>query len=770
MTITLPRANLPWTQFRVLVRHSFGAGTTSQNVSGAGWNFLPMQVKGQRRHGFEVVRMSRGALPFVGRAVIKLEYGQFADGLIGADATSSQQMEAGSAWNSGSNGTDIKDLRGFEIRIQATNDISASPSGWRTVWWGQCEYQEDQGAPGALIPMGTRLYHCVDGLQRANRWMMNIHGYASAYDTSVEYPAVTGILGYNTPVDCDTRISKNRGPSKWQTDAKLDVYFHCSPGSAASSFWTAQDAAEHALGVTKPPAEPQFKFQGYNGTASILALLSGTFSWPVHETDSALEVLCRICKRERGRGVVFIDWDDDSGAPTGPLTVWLTVAPQLLNDVAYINNPQTGSTATFPGATTAVTTTTVDLIGDHRAVAGALSLGDPYQFRYDYLETVGEPIEVACTLSYLDGQKTLSSNYIASASLAPRWSATELSSFRGASVAGRSAERYAHVYQAHGLPPTWVGLAGDGNGGNTVRIDYRCNDGGAILIPGASDPKTSPALVKILSDLPLYTGYDYSADAVTRWDSGSGGSDQAAPTRRRWMAGVRKSAGRYLRFDETTVSITARVDNTGEIWLQNSADESTGLRALSDTSLSALSPVYDYQNIWLTVGIRLPHRVRYANGDATGRRRGRAEFRDFHLWLGAPGCIWDIDTTVGDANNGWAAKRAPGGGVSSFGILRDDRPALAIIHALSWAWYGTDVERRSSSWSIKDCGMLASFTSGDTAATATTINYPKLGQLLTTLGANGEQHTINTPITMVEYDNVSGQTTWSTEWSELEVE
>jgi len=32
------------------------------------------------------------------------------------------------------------------------------------------------------------------------------------------------------------------------------------------------------------------------------------------------------------------------------------------------------------------------------------------------------------------------------------------------------------------------------------------------------------------------------------------------------------------------------------------------------------------------------------------------------------------------------------------GLLRDDRDALAIVHAYAWSWYGT--KRVSASWAI----------------------------------------------------------------------
>lgn len=778
MTITILPQNQTWADFRVLVRETFGAGALSnQGTSGSDWLLLPMQGKGQRKHGCEVLRFSRGALPFVGRAEIKLEYGNFADGLIAADADSTTRQREGSPWSYTTDGLSIQDLRGYEIRIQACVKSSAA---WRTVWWGQCEYQEDSGAPGASIPMGTRIFHCVDGLQRANRWMMTIHGYTNNYDGTQVFPAAVGAMGYNTPYDQDARISPNRDSSQWQTDGGAQVYYHCAPGVGNSNYWTAQQASEHALALTRPPGEPLFTFAGYDGNAAILALLGCVYAWPVKDSDSALAILLNVCKRERGRGVVFVDWDDDTSAPTGPLTVKLTIAPQLLSNLIYTTDASGQTTASLIGAATALTTTTVDLIGDHRNDAGSFRLGDPYQFRFDYLETLGEPIEVLATLSYLDGQVNAGSSYFKGAAIAPRWTASEQSSFRSASVASRAQPaRYKAVYQAHGLRPNWFGLAGNGDGGPLDRIDYRCADNGTILVPAPADRTTSPGLVKILPDLPIYQGYDYSTTTPVRFD---GLTEQTPPTRRRMFGGVRVASGRFMDFDNpsSTISMEWRAAGHNELWLCHSDDEAAGTRIISDATASigaAAAPIGNYQNLFVTLGLRLSHRVRFASGDPKKRKHGRVELKDYHLWLASPGAIWDLDTATGSGGTAGNAARRAAAGASSLvpGLLRDDRNALALIHAQLWAWYGTDTSRRSASWTLKACGVLDSFEAvqgkrASSSDTPDTINYPKLGQLVTDLAANGETQPINTPITMVAYDNVNGTTSWSTEWSELEVE
>ncbi len=67
---------------------------------------------------------------------------------------------------------------------------------------------------------------------------------------------------------------------------------------------------------------------------------------------------------------------------------------------------------------------------------------------------------------------------------------------------------------------------------------------------------------------------------------------------------------------------------------------------------------------------------------------------------------------------------------------------------------------------MRDCGFLTTYALADDA----TGTFPTLGKVVSTISANGEKHNVFCPITRVAYDNLTGVTSWSTEWSELEYE
>jgi len=775
VAITRPKANLQWDRYRILVRESFGATGTSQNQSAPGWTELIMKRRGTRRHGYVFERCSRGALPFVGEAEFYYDYGQFDDTTVGLSAASVNRAKAGTEWDPSEDSLALQDLQGYEVRIQ---EADRAGTNWRTVWWGQVQHQSDEGWPAAGIPAGRRHYHCVDGLQRTQYWVIDRHGYkAQHFDSATvrSYSNVRGAMGYNVGLggeQRDSRLAKNRGSGNWTNDAGVSVVFHATPGSANANLWSDREAAEHALAVVKPVGEPLFLFSGYTDP-----LVNSSCAWEVKEGETVWSVLTRICRRERARGLAFVDWDDDSGDPTGPLTVKISITPQLPGDVSF-NDPESGTTYTVAGATTSGTTATVDLIGDHCTVASRFRLGDPYQYRFDYLESYGEYIEVLATLAYIDGRTGSSGTYDGIA-LVRGWNNSEQNTFKADSTANRQqAGKYRPVYQLHRIRPDWTGIAGDGNGGTLEHIDYRCSNNGSILVPLTNAlPDTPGDAVKVLSDLPLYEGYDYSTSTPVRW---GGGSEYTNPARRKLFGLVRKSSDRYLEFDQTDGSVYISVDENGGIMVTHSGDDGAGTRMFSDTTSSGLAPSgathYNYSDLVLVVGLRLPHRVRLASGDPNGKKRGRLVHPDHHLWLAPAGSIWDVNTATGSSSAGYGVRRrACSGNVSDPGLLRDDRLALAGLHALAWAWYGPGTVRRSAEWSIRDCGLRGTYeavtgTSISSTDTPETKTYPTLGKLITTITANGQEHTINTPVTRIAYDNTTGTTSWSTEWAELEMD
>ncbi len=761
MALTLPRENQVLPDYRILWRQGFGAGTGAADnkavSSATGWQAIPLQRRGIAQHGFFLNSFERVAFPQVGRASFSYAYGDFDDATVDSD--------------------DLAELRDAEVRIQV------SPKGedaWRTVYWGTVDYVSDNGSPGAIVPRGLKTFHCVDGFYRAKRWPLDRHGFdanAGANWGNASGGPVYGHPGYNWSDRHDSVASGNRSTSQYLSPAGVSVYMHTPAGSATK--WTDLQAVEHALAASKPPGHPLFTLSGATD------LLAGSNPWEVKPGESALDFVFRVLKRERGRGLVFVDWNDDSvdggGDPNGALTVKLTIGAQLAANVSYISDPPNGTLGTMLGAISNLTAVSVDLTGDHRCVNGSLELGDPDQFRMDYLETEGEPIEVLATLAYVDGQLGAGSG-IDGRSLIRGWSAADQASFVALTAVRRQEAKWKPVFQLHRLNPAWGGYAGDGNAGASFalqRIDYRCTKLGRPVTPDSAnaielaDPAvaafTSPLLVEILSDLPLFEAYTYTGATPARNDSAS---ETFNPQRRKAMCYVRVAANRYLDVDQTSTGSVHMSGDHDSLWIIHSGDEGVGTRFFSTSSPSNLSSAFDYSKIVLTVGLRMPHRVRFADGDAlTNGKRGKIYIPGAHLWVAAPGAIYDLDTST-TSSGGYAARRnAVGASVTTPGILRDDRAGLAAIHALAWAWYGSTSTHRSASWALKACGFLPSFSAHpgvDTSADAIDYTYPTIGQVVTTLAANGAVHDLNTPVTRVHYDAERGVTSWSTEWHELE--
>jgi hypothetical protein len=705
-----------------------------------------MQRRNAKQHGLYLIDFDRVTLPMVGRARFAFRYGRFDDETVGS-TTGSQ------VWDSDADTLTIPDLRTCEVRIQAAPMVedNSTPE-WRTVWWGIVDYQEDAGWPGAQIPAGERIYHCIDGLARTTRWILDKH----AFDN---FGVVYGHPGYNTYQKNASRKLGNKGTGTVSQDGAT---IKCHTRAGVGALWTDKEVVENAIAIVRPPGEPLFTCQGHTGT------LDGSHAWDSKPGETVLEFLSRACRRERGIGSVFCDWDDDSGAPSGPLTCKLSVYPQTFSDITYAD--PTSSTVDLPGADTEATTISVDLIGDHRLAEASYELGAPEQWRYDFVESLGEQIEVATTQSYQDG---LSGND--SSTLARRWSDEHTTTFTTELTSEQRQEiRHSVVYQYHGLPLNWEGYGGNGNG-TTTRVDYRCNDAGEIVVPDSSSEKTSPVLTEMLGDLPLLNAYNYAVNPPTRIDELTETEDQA---RRQHFVLVRVGDDRYLETDWLPGGIQTRLDQNG-IWIIAGRDQQNidGIRYFSDPDNADLNAAYDYKQLVVCCGLRLPHRARmasYAEGKsaANAKRRAVIYHDNLHLWLAAPGAIWQLDKDDGSRGEGYAGMRgAAGASGTTPGKLRDDRAELARRHALACAWYLTF--RRTASWAIRDFGLFDTFDAVQGSSTFVSgsegpVAYPKLGWVVNTLKANGEEHVVQTPVVRIHYDNMSGLTSWETGWQSLD--
>ncbi len=767
MTVVLDLENQSWPLFRILTRPSWNGGSTPALCGAGGWTIQPMARRGTQGPGFTVKGMSRRALPEIGEATFSVNYGRIDGQILFADPASASHATGGSSWDPGADQVAVPDLKDSIVAIQvadAPEDDQATLDSltWTTAFVGYVAFQEDNGWPGAAIPSGTREYYCLDLLHRSSKWTLNRHGFAGVDEAGGSYLipannagglAIVGHPGYN--VGDGTNLAKNRHATQFTVNGTY-VFYHTWPGcisgtSAGGGYWTDQQAVNHALAVVRPGDEPLFVLAAA-GTGALDAL-GCTTAWEIDDTSSVLDFLVRVLRRQRARGVAYLDWTTTGSGTSTRITVGITVAPQFYNDLTV----DYGAT-TIRGANTADTDIAVDLIGDHRLEASVFSIGDRNQNRYDRVVTEGEQIEVAVSLSTRDGnagstEATRLTND--GTALARRWSGTEQTAFNAATLTARGATKYDHIYTTYGLPRGWTGVAGDGNGTTPYRVDYRTDDDGNVVVPTGS-PDTAPNGVEILSDLPFLEGWDYSVYPAAR----SSGSELGEPKRQQAVIYLRISSEHFVLSKDPDAHEAHHTQHYKDGFKVCHGVEG-GARPIGNTTILAPSR-YNHQDMVVSVGIRLPHRVHFATGPEAAKRVLYLRHRDHHLWLAAANCIYALTRTAGTNTTGYAPLRAAlGGSATNPGWIRDDRTALSNLHRLAVAWYMTD--HLPCEWALNACGFLPSFET-----TTATVVYPTMGKLVHTLAANGHTQTVNCPITGIAYDNMSGKTTWTTDWGTLD--
>ncbi len=276
-------------------------------------------------------------------------------------------------------------------------------------------------------------------------------------------------------------------------------------------------------------------------------------------------------------------------------------------------------------------------------------------------------------------------------------------------------------------------------------------------------------MVRILPDLPLLEGYVYSGATPARRD---GATETGEPDRRPPAVFLRTAANRYDVGSDLTMHV-----KQDALHVCKTEDDKTGVRYISDTTLD-LGATYSTAALGVTFALELPHRLRFktissALPSGLGVRHvKRIEVPDSHLWLASPGAIWDILGSTEDSDGSYTAQRAAcGATLLAPGLLRDDRARVAVIHALACAWYLQ--EHRPASWTLRCCGLLPDFgvatPGGSDIDENDRVNYPALGELVVGLSANGQTLTINAPITGIIYNHQSQTTTWSCDWTDLDV-
>lgn len=755
--ITLPMRNVEFPYIRIWYMPPGGWTTFPQQ-----WKILPMcrrfNIPSSKDYGYELRFCERVCLPQVGRAEFFYRYGQINDGKSSPDRSTDPPSPA--------------DLTGYHIRIQAAEyiDTTTATPQWRTVYLGTVDSYTDSPWP-SVDEKGDRTYHCSDLLYRTARWPMVHH---SLYQNSVTFLHAWGHPGYNYAVSgYYRRLLGNKGSvsvdpfgdTAIPAQSVVGYICHTQNGDSNATPWSDADVVLHALLSSRAKGEPLFYLKTPGDFAD-------AFAWPVREGEKCWDFINRVLSRQRGRGIAYLAWDDDlSGDYTSIIDInpYITTSPQNFSDIFY-TKPSGGGKITINGAATRLTAITVDLIGDHRYVDDSLQLTVNDSTGVDYLETYGEQIETLVTLSGTDG------------TLQKRWLPTDETAFLAlTSYWQRQSSRWRYVFQRWNVPTGWDFNAGDGNNGASVPKSscfYYCTDAGAIssVIDPTKPPSPSPAMIHISTDIPIYEGYDYAANAKTRYD---GSTDSMGPPRLQPLILVRQAADKYANGAED-LGMGMQVDDFG-VLIQYGPDQALGTRFFAGRSNGSVGGTNDPDDMVISVGMTFGQRVRMAssNNAATELTSGRRAYLyapGINLWLAHPGAIWEHSKLTATDLNAPAKRSAAGGAGAVPGIIRDDRDQLVVTHTLAWAWMGT--RRISSAWALRDCGLLPDFPIANSTGEHRQA-FPQLGQVVKELYAAGHvplgTDTTTpikplTPITRIHYDHTRGVTNWVTDWQDLDTE
>jgi hypothetical protein len=804
----------PWAPpfFRVLSAPAWGGSPGSGQTSTTSWTVWPQAklttLVFLEDGGMELEEIHRYCLPEPGTAIFHWVYGNLFSTVAPAP-----------------------DLTYNEIRLQ----LSLDGSTWVTVFWGQVIAQERVGAAASSTPQGVMKYHCVDGFARTMKWPMDYVGYDGGSlptgGNPEEIGPCRGHPGYNYMPESDGPLLGNMSPSQTFTVDGTTVPCHTYQGAFSvttsggpfiqtSNKWLEIQMINHACSATKPIGEPLFILTPISLATHGYASVSPQ---PVYPTTNVFDFVTRITNRQRGNGAVFVSWTDNGD---GSLTTFLDYCPLFENDITYVIPGQDGATATIEGASTVDQVYSFNsapvllLEGDFRNLDEVFSYSDAYMHMVDMLETIGERIEVACTLCGYDGTGDTMGNESAAGSfyggysygITARWSTTDVTNYTNLPWAQRTMPYWDFLYQAFGLPRCWAGCAGDGRNQTYGRVDYRCNANGTgeIYAPQTSDPiDTAPCNTEILGYLPFYEGYDYTG-ATSDFPIRTDNSLQYGLPQRRPIMVILNTTGWngngsgfadfwYLPAGQLPAVVTTEVSNPLELqdwWspsltvqpdgivCKNVSAQNHGLRVISDPVADAANLLNDQYmgaqipvtRIAFTVGLRLPHRMWFASfgSDITNwtqaRKRKVIYIENANLWLASPTCIFDLSQDSADiTDQGYAPMRGalltdPSLMNRTPAILRDDRPLVYRYHVIASKWYLAP--RSRVVFGMRYCGLLP-FTWWNGSANVQGA-HPSLGEFIPTMQADGASLPVGTVVTAIHYNHQTQETTWETDWFDLE--
>ena len=692
------------------------------------------------------------------------------------------------------------DLSNMAIRIQVLDDetfpaqLETVPStGWKTVFVGTVIYTRNEKQVG-IRDSGRTTYFCAGTLWRTRNWPLDRHATAGANHAK-------GHPGYNSPLHGWFR--KVLGNRSAEEDARAtdpfgdipvsmrDYYWrHALPldgNGNKTTKWTDEQVIQHALVSSRATGEPLIRTNLTNG------LFAGSYAWGVSTGDTCWDLLRRICNRQRGRGSVYLDYTDSDSAK-GDVTLTLRARASMPSSLTYAAVPEvttygftqpSGSlemslNKVIVGAEHGIDAIDVDINGDHRITESGLQYDNRASSVFDGITVQGENIRVLCNMNFFGS------------SLVARWShdfaESDETLFDAIAVdrpKQRTLPRWSQVYRRYGPPSTWDFKVTAEKGGTVYPINYHTTEHGDI--EEASGVGLSSIMTfKILPDLPIYEGWRYDNATPSRFDAAA---DYLPPATGRPVVMYRgdtdATGGKPAWLPLQNGGFNLQFDDFGML-IVHGEEERTGFRMLmpvdsvtahpgrnipfSKVGIEGISTAsgIDRDKLNTIVGVELGTRVSMFKhvGDTgavtyeSAGRRMTMTINGLHLWLGAPGAIWELDYLNAATNSYPPGLKFPT--TQEAYVIRDDRNELSFIATLAWEYYGR--VHNPATWGLKDCGLMTQFSTQNGP-----VAYPKLGQLVGTITYAGPQDgqsdvTINTPITSIHYDHDACETTWRTDY------
>lgn len=767
--ITLPTSVRNRATFRIL---TMPEGTWASQT----WTALPVPAIINRtdgtilsgtvaQGGYQLRSISRWCLPDEDRASFSIDVGR-----INGEQVSAQN------------------LSGKVVRIQVQDNESfptgateLPTDGWKTVFVGSIIYTTNEQQVGAR-EYGRVTYFCAGTLWRTRNWPLDRHSTATAAHAK-------GNPGYNVPLHGWFRkVLGNKGDATapdpfgdltGPPDISAYYHTHAMPvdgSGSTTSKWTDEEVVKHALASSRATGEPLIEVDLSRG------LFTGTFSWPVSAGDVCWDLLRKVCNRQRGRGSVFLDYLD-ADDEDGDVTLSLVALPSNVREITYNTVSSLGTLTldvenTIAAAEHGLAVVDVDLVGDHRITDSGFQYDNRESSVFDGVVFQGEHIQALVNLNFFGSSLTKRWSYGFAQSDQTLFGAIPLNQpFQ------RMSPRWRQVWRRFGIPQGYAfTVKSESASSSAVPINYWTTEFGEIEV-GSGDGLSSEMTFRVLPDLPIYEGWNYSASPPVRFD---GAADYLPPARMSPLVLYRgdtdASGGSPAWFPFHFAGFNIQTDDFG-FYIVHPIEDQTGVRLLADlanapyayqspniTGITTTSGI-DLQKINTVLGVELGTRVAiFKNNSADVEpyndvgRRMTMTINGLHLWLGALGAIWECDPTRAGQNNYAPGLKFPSGtGSQNPYVIRDDRDQLSFIAALGWEYWGQI--HNPGTWTLRDCGFLTNFLNAEGDA----IAYPALGQIVSKVTYAGTQDapisaTLDTPVTSIHYDHDSGETTWRTDF------